>query len=81
MEPSRQHNTSTAEHHGPPSSTEGAFFTNLLLLGFDVLNNEKKHNIQFHPQMFATSNVKGMQVVLHFLFKRLSPDKAEKVMC
>ena len=47
------------------------WFTNLLLLGFDPLFQEHKHNLKFSRDMFVLPNCKGMEVVLHFLFSQL----------
>lgn len=60
-------------------SVEDAFFTNMMLLGFDPVANEQKHNIQFNGEMFQMPNVKGMEVVFHFLFLKIFPDKAKEV--
>mmetsp|Transcript_21705 Transcript_21705/g.30372 ORF Transcript_21705/g.30372 Transcript_21705/m.30372 type:complete len:719 (+) Transcript_21705:131-2287(+) len=56
-------------------SYETAFFTNLLLLGFDVNAEQKKHGIPFTSQMFKTPNSKAMEVVFYFLLIQLDPIK------
>jgi HAUS augmin-like complex subunit 6 len=61
-------------------SVEDAFFTNMMLLGFDPVANEQKHNIQFNGEMFQMPNVKGMEVVFHFLFLKIFPDKAKEAL-
>jgi hypothetical protein len=57
---------------------DNLWFTNLLLLGFDPINLEKKHRIVFNKDMFKNANVQGMEIVFHFLFNRLDPKKTEK---
>ena len=55
------------------------FFTNILLLGFDVEKNEQRHQIKFSADMFDKSNVRGMEVTMYFLFHRLSPSRAKEL--
>lgn len=60
-------------------SVERIWYTNTLLLGFDVAQNEKKHRIGFSADMFRNPNVKGMEVVLHFLLSQLFPTRVNEV--
>jgi hypothetical protein len=60
-------------------SMEKVFFNNLLLLGFDVQQNEKKYKIAFHHEMFRNPNVKGMEVVLHYLLNQMYPERMSEV--
>jgi hypothetical protein len=58
---------------------ENLFFGNICLLGFDVFEAERKYGCAFQKDMFARSNNKAMEVVLHFLFSRLDQDRANQV--
>jgi HAUS augmin-like complex subunit 6 N-terminus len=60
-------------------SVERIWFSNTLLLGFDVAQNEKKYRIPFSHDMFKNPNVKGMEVVLHFLLSKLYPTRVTEV--
>ncbi|XP_038076890.1 uncharacterized protein LOC119744812 isoform X2 [Patiria miniata] len=51
-------------------------FTNLLLLGFEPVEAERRHAIPFNRDMFALPNKKAFEVIMHFLFERLNPAKA-----
>ncbi|KAI0223947.1 hypothetical protein LSAT2_024989 [Lamellibrachia satsuma] len=51
------------------------FFTNLMLLGFDPTTMERKWRILFNKDMFDLPNKKAFEVVMYFLFERLSPTK------
>ncbi|ESO87513.1 hypothetical protein LOTGIDRAFT_235007 [Lottia gigantea] len=53
-----------------------AFFTNLLLLGFEAKTFEMKYRIPFTKDMFNLPNKTGSEAVLYFLFNQLNP-----VMC
>ena len=57
-----------------------AFWNNLLLLQFDAEAQSKKYNVEFSPSMFRRTNAKGMEVILYFLFCKLSPSKAKAVL-
>ena len=59
-------------------SLEELTFTNLTLLGFDVRENEARHQTPFCPSMFDTSNGKGMEVIMFFLLHRLDPGRARE---
>ncbi|RUS84558.1 hypothetical protein EGW08_007653 [Elysia chlorotica] len=48
-------------------------FTNLQLLGMDVVDMEGKYHITFSKDMFNLPNKAGSEAVLHFLFDRLNP--------
>ncbi|XP_033634752.1 uncharacterized protein LOC117296020 isoform X2 [Asterias rubens] len=54
------------------------FFTNLLLLGFEPQEAERRHKIPFNRDMFALPNKKAFEVVMHFLFDRLNPAMAHE---
>ncbi|XP_022109973.1 uncharacterized protein LOC110989705 [Acanthaster planci] len=56
--------------------TREIFFTNLLLLGFEPAEAERRHTIPFNRDMFALPNKKAFEVVMHFLFERLNPPMA-----
>lgn len=53
---------------------EDALFSSLLLLGLDPDFAEKKYGCSISREMFRTPNVKGMEVVLHYLLTRVSPE-------
>jgi HAUS augmin-like complex subunit 6 len=59
-------------------NSKDVFFTNLVLLGFDPLNYEEKYKIPFTRDMFDQNNRKGMEVVMHYLFTRLSPQRSKQ---
>ncbi|CAL1526280.1 unnamed protein product [Lymnaea stagnalis] len=48
-------------------------FTNLQLLGMDVVDMEGRYKIPFNKSMFNLPNKAGSEAVLHFLFNRLNP--------
>lgn len=48
-------------------------FTNLQLLGMDIIAMEGKYHITFSKDMFNLPNKAGSEAVLHFLFDRLNP--------
>jgi hypothetical protein len=60
-------------------SVERMWFTNTLLLGFDVSQSEKKYRMGFSFDMFRNPNVKGMEVILHFLLVQLFPTRINEV--
>lgn len=67
---------------GPRSNQpppEEMFVTNMLLLGFDREAAEKRYGVALKSDMFHGCNVKGMEVVFHFLFLKISPDAAKDV--
>lgn len=51
--------------------SENIFFINLILLGFDLENEQKNQNILFYPEMFKKPNEKGMELIFYFLFQKL----------
>lgn len=55
------------------------FFTNLLLLKFDLHGNEKKYGIKFSKDMFENPNHIGMEVIFQFLFFKLDAKRTDKV--
>jgi hypothetical protein len=61
------------------SFIENAFWTNLLLLGFDKDVYTKQYNMIFDRGMFRNSNITGMEVLFHFLFGKISPEKIKEV--
>jgi hypothetical protein len=61
------------------TSFEDLFFRNLLLLGFDRDQAEKKHGVPLGKDMFHGCNVKAMEIVFHFLFSHISPDATKDV--
>ncbi len=66
----------TEEQYRRWMTLEQTFFSNLILLGFDVALEQKKNGIPFTPDMFRNSNMKGMSVVIYFLLVKLSPKNA-----
>ncbi|GFO24734.1 HAUS augmin-like complex subunit 6 [Plakobranchus ocellatus] len=48
-------------------------FTNLQLLGMDILAMEGKYHVPFNKEMFTLPNKAGSEAVFHFLFNRLNP--------
>lgn len=61
-------------------SYESLFFTNLLLLGFNVENHEKEYRIPFHKDMFKSSNVRAMEIITHFMMGKMEGDKKRNQM-
>lgn len=61
-------------------AVERIWFSNTLLLGFDAAQNEKKYRMSFSHDMFKNPNVKGMEVVLHFLLSQLYPTRINEVL-
>lgn len=64
---------------GKNTSSESQWFISLQLLGFDEVNQQKTHGIEFDSKMFKKSNEKGMQVIFYFLFTRLESKKIKEV--
>jgi hypothetical protein len=54
-------------------------FQNLLSLGFNVRENEERHQISFTPSMFDKTNSKGLEVVMYFLIDRWSRTRAREL--
>ena len=61
-------------------SVERIWFSNTLLLGFDAVQSEKKYRVAFSHDMFKNPNVKGMEVVLHFLLCQLYTTRMNEVL-
>jgi hypothetical protein len=61
------------------SFIENAFWTNLLLLGFDKDVFAKHYGIPFDRGMFRNSNITGMEVLFRFLFEKISSEKTKQV--
>ena len=56
------------------------WYSNLILLGFDTDEVQKKTNIVFSPDMFRVANVKGMEQVVFFFFENIfSPHRTKEV--
>lgn len=70
-------NISGMQYSPPPP--EEQFVANLLLLGFDREASEKRYGVALKSDMFHGCNVKGMEVVFHFLFSKISPEAAKEV--
>lgn len=64
----------TASTDGPRFSMEcrEAWFTNMLVLGFEPASFEDQFKVAFHRDMFVHINKKGSEIVLHYLFSRLN---------
>jgi len=58
---------------------ETVFFTNVLSLGLNVSACAEKYRLKIEPTMFRQPNVKGMEVMMHFLFTVLDPKDAAEV--
>lgn len=58
-------------------SIEDAFFNNILLLGIECETIEKKYGCLVNKNMFKTPNKKGMEIILHFLLSKTSPELKE----
>jgi hypothetical protein len=58
---------------------EDAFWKNLILLGFDKELFEKQYNMSFNKEMFRNSNIKGMEILLYFLLRKIAPEKVKEV--
>lgn len=50
---------------------ETIWFNNLILLGFDTTEIQRKTNISFFPEMFRVANVKGMEQVVYFFLEQI----------
>lgn len=46
-------------------------------LGFDMKANKAQHKLDFAPTMFSKPNLKGFEVLVHFLLSQLDPKRAE----
>ena len=56
------------------------WYSNLILLGFDTDEVQKKTNIVFTPDMFRVANVKGMEQVVFFFFENIfTPHRTREV--
>ena len=51
----------------------------LQLLGFDMQANEKKNKLVFNSIMFTKPNPKAFEVIIHFFFVQLDPERAQKM--
>jgi hypothetical protein len=58
---------------------ETVFWNNLLLLGFDSEEYEKKYQMQFNRDMFQKVNVKGMEIVMFFLIGKIEQEPTKTV--
>lgn len=58
---------------------ERVWFNNTRLLGFNAAQNESKYGTSFSHDMFKNPNVKGMEVILHFLLSQLYPTRLNEV--
>jgi hypothetical protein len=67
----------TSNYSPPPP--EEQLVTNMLLLGFDREASEKRFGVTLKPDMFHGCNVKGMEVVFHFLFSKINPEVTREV--
>ena len=54
--------------------TEAAAFTNLLTLGSDPVQMDRKHVSSFDRRMLRKTNAKGLESVLHLVIRR-GPDE------
>ncbi|KAL9645565.1 hypothetical protein ABK040_000628 [Willaertia magna] len=57
---------------------DSIFFSNLLLLGFDPAYYEQRYNMPFHKELFKNSNIRGMEIIMYFLFHKLDSKRAER---
>ncbi|KAK6188615.1 hypothetical protein SNE40_004756 [Patella caerulea] len=62
-----------AVDHQKELDIKQAFFTNLMLLGFEARSFEVKYRIPFNKDMFCLPNKIGSEAVLYFLFDKLNP--------
>jgi len=59
---------------------EDLFYNNLLLLGFDRETIKSNYGIEVNKNTFSgQGNTKAMEVVLHFLFSKISPTATKEV--
>jgi len=59
---------------------ETVFFSNMMLLGFDVERENKRHGVRITHDIFRRGNSKATEIVLHFLLSSLNPLKAKEVL-
>jgi hypothetical protein len=59
-------------------SMTNSILTTIQVFGFDVKANEKEHKIQFNTSLFVRPNQKAFDVIIHFLFCQIDPDRGEK---
>eukprot|EP01080_Neovahlkampfia_damariscottae_P002486 gene2486-3195_t len=57
---------------------EQVFWDNIILIGFDINENEKKYKIKFNENMFKKPNPTGLFVLLHFLFTKLNSKRTKR---
>jgi hypothetical protein len=60
-------------------SDKDMWWSNMMLLGFCPVENEKVYGLVFHPDMFEQASTKGMQVVLYYLLRQINREKTKKV--
>ncbi|CAG5118728.1 unnamed protein product, partial [Candidula unifasciata] len=60
------------------SDVNTILFTNLQLLGLDVVGMEASYKIPFNKDMFNLPNKAGSEAVLYFLFQRLNPSLCQE---
>lgn len=54
------------------ATVEDVLYANLVLLGMDIDNAEKKYGCPITPNMFHAPNVKAMEATLYFLLSKVS---------
>ncbi len=51
--------------------TKEVWYSNMHLLGFQPSLCDEKYKVRFEKDMFVHINMKGSEVILHFLFSKL----------
>ena len=57
---------------------EKDFWDNLILIGFEIEENERKYKIIFNENMFKKPNPTGLFVILYFLFSKLNLKRTKR---
>lgn len=63
-----------AFHAAASATVEDVFFANLVLLGMEIENSEKKYGCIIAKDMFHAPNVRGMEAILYFLLGKVSAE-------
>eukprot|EP00898_Chlorokybus_atmophyticus_P003291 jgi/Chlat1/3963/Chrsp26S04039 len=58
---------------------ESAMMSNLLLLGLEPEQVKARYGVELHERMFRVSNIKAMEIVVHFLLTKLDPEQSKKI--
>lgn len=61
------------------AETASVLIQNLQLLGFDEKKAKQEYGVECSDAMFTNSNIRGLEIVLHFMMLSLFGEDARKV--